>query len=345
MSTSVPSIAKIPGDMMVVTPFISVIVPVRNRVATLRELLDALLAQSYPQSRFEVLVMDNDSTEDVEGTVRDAAARAGFSMRHIRKQNDGPAASRNRGAELARGDLLAFTDSDCLPDRDWLRNAAHAFQEGVGVVCGPIDPVQITTRDPFFVHQIQQVTREDGLYRTANVLYRRDSFLKLGGFDEETRTYPWGQPIGGDDTEFAWRVKRAGFRSAFVEGARVRHRASSVRPLEYMLNSIQAQIMPRVVRSSPELRDMCLYRRYFVHKGSLLFLLLMVGIALAPKRRLALALGVPWLRDTWPILEMDLWPPKRWPRAAVRLAFQLQASVLLEGALIYGSIKHRRLVL
>jgi glycosyltransferase involved in cell wall biosynthesis len=345
VSISAPLAPTTIEERELVTPFVSVIVPVRNRADCLRDLLDALIVQSYPASRREVIVVDNDSREDIESIVNAAAARSECNIRYLRKRNDGPAASRNRGAVLARGELLAFTDSDCLPDRDWLSNGVGAFEDGIGVVCGSIEAVQIMPTDPFFVHQIHSVTREEGLYPTANVFYRRESFLKLGGFNETTRTYPWGQPVGGDDTEFAWRVKRAGFRSAFVDGARVRHRASKVLPHEYLLNSLQAQILPRVVRSSPELRDMCLYRRYFVHKGSALFLMCVAGAALAPRRRLALALTVPWLRHTWPMLRMDAWPPRRWPRAAARLALHVPASLLLEGALVYGSIKHQRIVL
>ena len=95
----------------------------------------------------------------------------------------------------------------------------------------------------------------------------------------------------------AWRVKRAGYESACFDGASVRHQASEVSPYEYMLNSLQAQILPRVVRSAPELRDMCLYKRYFVHKSSSMFLLFLAGAALVPKHRFALVLCVPWLRS------------------------------------------------
>jgi glycosyltransferase involved in cell wall biosynthesis len=330
----------------VTEPFVSVIVPVRNRAACVRQLLDALIDQSYASARYEVIVVDNESTEDIASIVREAAARAPFEMRYLRKHNDGPAASRNRGAEMARGDILAFTDSDCIPDRDWLAHGARAFEpDGVGVACGPIAPVEITRRDPFFVHQILPVTREEGLYPTANVFYRRDCFTALGGFDETLRTYAWGQPVGGDDTEFAWRVRRAGWASAFVDGARVRHQASKVRPHEYVLNSLQAQILPRVVRTAPELRETSLYRRYFVHKNSVLFLLFAAGAVLAPKRRGAAVLMLPWLRATWPVLRMDAWPPARWPRAALRLVLHVVAAGLLEGALLWGSIKNRRVVL
>ncbi len=328
------------------TASVSVIVPTRNRAEHVRVLLDALISQTYPASRVEIIVVDNDSEEDVAGVVSRAAERAACAVSYVRKQNDGPAASRNRGAAVARGEILAFTDSDCIPEREWLEAGLQAFKDAaVGVACGPILPVNITRRDPFFVHQITPVTREAGLYPTANVFYRRDVFLGLGGFDETRRTYWWGQPVGGDDTEFAWRTKHAGFRSAFAEGAVVRHGASGVRPHEYVLNSLQAQVLPRVVRDEPAVREMCFYKRYFVHKSSVLFLLAAAGVAAAPKRRSAAMLALPWLYSIGPILRIDAWPPTRWPRAGLRLVLQAASAALLEGALVYGSIKHRRLVL
>jgi glycosyltransferase involved in cell wall biosynthesis len=346
VSIDAPTLAPLSNREHQAAPMVSVIVPTRNRAECVRQLMDALARQSYPASRLEVIVVDNESTDDIEAIVWRAAESSGRKIRYVRKRNDGPAASRNRGAELARGEILAFTDSDCLPDENWLMEGVRAFdRDDIGVVCGPIIPVDVGPRDPFFVHQILPVTREEGLFPTANVFYRRECFLWFGGFDETLRTYPWGQPIGGDDTEFAWRVKRSGYQSAFVASASVRHQASEIAPHQYMLNSLQAQILPRMVRTAPELRDMCLYRRYFVTKNNGMFLLLLAGTALARKQPYALALGLPWLRSVWPILRIDAWPPKRWPRMALRLALHLESSLLLEAALIYGSVRNRRLVL
>src|SRR5262245_38813990 len=160
-------------------PFVSVIVPTWNRAPFLRQLLNALSFQVYPSDRLEVLVMDNSSTDNTEEVVSEAAARFEFSLRYCRKLNDGPAASRNRGAELATGEILAFTDSDCLPVPGWIASAVAHFEPGVGVVCGPVRPAPITREHPFFIHQVRAIEREEGLYPTANAFYRRDVFFEL----------------------------------------------------------------------------------------------------------------------------------------------------------------------
>ena len=90
---------------------------------------------------------------------------------------------------------------------------------------------------------------------------------------------------------------------------------------------------------------MAFYRRYFVHRNSALFVLFASGAILTPKWRFAVILTAPWLRTLWPMLKVDAWPPRRWPRAGLRLIFQILGATLLEASLIWGSIKNRRLVL
>lgn len=326
-------------------PFVSVIVPTWNRAAFLQQLLNALSFQIYPSDRLEVLVVDNSSTDNTEQVVADAAARFSFPVRYHRKVNDGPAASRNRGAELSIGEVLAFTDSDCLPVPGWIASAMSHFGRGVGLVCGPVRPSPITREHPFFIHQVRSIDREEGLYPTANAFYRRDVFFELNGFDETSRTYSWGQPVGGDDTDFAWRVKRAGYLSAFARGAAVLHQATPVTPREYLLSAVQAQVIPRLAALYPELRETCLYRHYFVHKDSAVFALLLAGIALSPVTRWSLALGIPWITTLHPLVKQDLWPPKYWARAAARIALRLESAILLELALLRSSVRNRSLVI
>jgi glycosyltransferase involved in cell wall biosynthesis len=294
----------------------------------------------------EVIIVDNESGDNTEAIVKEAAARAPFPVRYHRKINDGPASSRNRGAQLACGEIVAFTDSDCLPSPGWVVAAAEAFRRPeVGLVCGPIRHLPPADDEPLFVHQINPVEREEGLYPTANVFFRRAVFLELGGFDEARRTYAWGQPVGGDDTEFAWRVKEAGWQSVFAPKALVLHQASAVTPVQYLLNSVQAQIMPSMVARYPSLRRTALYRGYFVHRQAALFYLCLAGIALSRTAPAMLLLSVPWLHSTWPMLRPDAWPPRRWGRGLLRLICYFLSSMILVATLAWSSIRRRTVVL
>ena len=326
-------------------PSVSVIVPTRNRAPYLQQLMLALTAQIYPADRVEVIIVDNSSMDETEDVVRLMSKEAPFPIRYHRKADDGPAASRNRGAERATGEILAFTDSDCLPSPGWIRSAIEEFRPGVGLVCGPIKPIEVPADAPLFTHQIHEVNREDGLYATANVFYRRETFLSLGGFNEATRSYSWGQPVGGDDTEFGWCVKRSGMRSAFAAGAIVMHQATPVSLKGYLSHTVAAQILPKLLVTIPELRETCFYRRYFLHGKSATFYAFVAGVLLSRKTPLALALTVPWLQSIWPAIKIDAWPPRRWGRAATRLVLEIESSLLLSATLLYSSAKNRRLVL
>ncbi len=326
-------------------PSVSVVIPTRNRAPYLRDLLNALSVQVYPSDRLEVLVIDNSSSDDTREVVRESAAIAPYSLRYLRKDDDGPAASRNRGAEMATGDVLAFTDSDCIPSPNWIRLAVAHLRPGVGVVCGPVRPLPIGPDDPFFLHQIHAIEREDGLYATANVFYLRAAFLSLGGFQEDMRTYSWGQPVGGDDTELAWRIKRASYQSAFADDAFVYHQATPISMRSYLMQTAAAQVLPQLVARFPELRRSCLYRRYFLHGQSATFYPFVAGLLLAEVTPWSLLLTAPWLKAAWPALKMDIWPPRRWPRAAARLALEVESSTLLAAALMRGSMRNRSVVL
>ena len=97
-------------------PDVSVIVPVYNRAKVIRPCLDSILAVDYPVDRLELIVVDNASTDDTPRVLEQYAAR----IRIIREAKRGPAAARNAGLRVARGEVAAFTDSDCQVEQSWL---------------------------------------------------------------------------------------------------------------------------------------------------------------------------------------------------------------------------------
>ena len=99
-------------------PFISVIVPTYNRPEALSQCLAALAAQDYPPERFDVIVVDDESTVPLEGIV--SAFRGRLDVTLLRQRRSGSGPGRNKGATVARGSFLAFTDDDALPQPDWL---------------------------------------------------------------------------------------------------------------------------------------------------------------------------------------------------------------------------------
>ena len=97
----------------------SVIIASRDRPEHLRQCLESLVRLEYPKDRFEVIVVDDESAQPLDGVV--AAFAQSLNLQLIRIAHSGPGGARNHGANLAAGHVLAFTDDDCEPAPDWLR--------------------------------------------------------------------------------------------------------------------------------------------------------------------------------------------------------------------------------
>jgi cellulose synthase/poly-beta-1,6-N-acetylglucosamine synthase-like glycosyltransferase len=242
--------------------------------------------------------------------------------------------------------VLAFTDSDCHPISDWLRNAVAYLAKDVGLVSGPVRPFVNPRRIPgFFSHQIDH-QRENALYPTANVLYRREAFETAGGFDTAFDGR-FGRAPAGEDTDLGWRVRRAGYGAAWAADAPVDHEASSVSARRWLLAPRQAKGMPTLVAAIPELRGESLYLGCFMDRHNPPFYLGLagVGVALAWRRPWALLLAVPFLWQARGWVTRDVWPPTRWWRIPLKYGLVLERYALQTAALLQGSVRHRCLVL
>jgi GT2 family glycosyltransferase len=206
-----------------------VVVATYQRRDRVLRLLRALAAQRGVPD-FEVVVVDDASTDGTVDALRHAAPSLPFPVLVLRQdRNRGPAAARNRGWREASGTIVAFTDDDCVPERDWLAALTTRLQEGpVDLVAGrtAASPEAFQQRGTWS-YWIQD-DGASGFYSTCNVAYRRPVLEAVGGFDEAGFSYPRrGSParrcINGEDTDLAWRAIEAGFRAGVAEGALVEH--------------------------------------------------------------------------------------------------------------------------
>ncbi len=128
-----------PGGESRATPVrVSVVVPVYNRCGELRRLLEALSNQTFPRDEMEVLICDDGSTEDLTPVVAEFSDK--LPLVHLRQKNLGPGAARNLGLTHARGEIIALTDSDCIPCTTWLEEIVRPLADpSVGIVGGKID--------------------------------------------------------------------------------------------------------------------------------------------------------------------------------------------------------------
>lgn len=206
--------------MSVFAPTISVVIPVFNGERTIGACLQAVLAQDYPRGRLEVIVVENGSTDATSAVV----ARHPVTLLHSAKR--GPAAARNVGIASAGGEIVAFTDADCLPRPEWLTQLVQPYRDAcIGGTCGPIRAYQHPGRtlvelfsdyhSPLRNFKIDPSQHLPHLY-TANASYRRDILLRVEGFREGMFT--------GEDVDLAWRAQLdLGCKVAYAEGAEVLH--------------------------------------------------------------------------------------------------------------------------
>jgi hypothetical protein len=153
--------------------------------------------------------------------------------------------------------------------------------------------------------------------------------------------------VGGEDTDLAWRVKRAGYRAEFAEEAPVEHEASRLSPAEWLVHPIRAQIVPHLMDRIPELREE-LWLGCFAARSTAAFHLGWVGavLALVTRRPFLLALLLPWVWSQRSIVERrDLWPPPRWIRIPVKYALMVERFGMYAATLIVASIRYHRVVL
>ena len=206
---------------------LSVIVPAYNAEATLPALLDSLSAQSYKD--YEVVVIDDFSRDRTPRIAKDHQCKL-----IALSKNHGPAYCRNIGVKYASGEILVFTDSDCIVDNHWLENIHKCFlKNNVAAIMGrlimmpsnllgdSISALGFPAGGAIGFDKIWKVDQDgftDSL-STCNCALKRDIFQKMGGFDD---SFPFP---GGEDSFLAFNLRKADYLIKYCPDAIVYHRA------------------------------------------------------------------------------------------------------------------------
>lgn len=207
------------GGSLKRTANVSVIVPAYNAAGDITACIEAVLAQDYPGS-FEVVVVDNGSTDRTRDLVAAYPVRLATETAAI-----GSYAARNRGLEVAGGEILAFTDADCVPRPAWLAAGVAALErEGASMAGGDVAPAPATSEVERYLASRGTPSPRQPLAHpfrpfvpTANAFFRRMVFETAGCFNATL--------ISGGDADMCWRAAEAGFGAPiFVPEAVVEHR-------------------------------------------------------------------------------------------------------------------------
>ncbi len=204
-------------------PQVTIIIPVRNRPEEIGDCLKSLLKLDYPSDKMEIIVVDDASNDNTPEVI------SRFPVKLIKNSKKMQASySRNLAAAEARGDILAFIDSDCTADPLWLKTLVPAFNDPVnGAAGGKVD----SWFDKKALDRYEKVSsslnmgsrpkssREDGDFfylPTCNLLVKKDIFLRLEGFNVNMQV--------GEDVDFCWRLKDSGFEIEYCPAGVIFHK-------------------------------------------------------------------------------------------------------------------------
>jgi GT2 family glycosyltransferase len=206
------------------SPLVSVVIPTHARPAALDTCLAALATQTLDAGRFDVVVVDDGSPTPLD----DVLDRHSSSLRLTlhRQERSGAAAARNAGAAASRAPLLAFTDDDCAPTREWLEAMVAALRRTPDTLIGGLT-VNALTANPYAEASQSLLTylcaegfaRSNGLgfFASNNLGIARDAFAEVGGFDG---SFPGA---AGEDRDLCDRWQAQGRPLRLEPSAVVRH--------------------------------------------------------------------------------------------------------------------------
>lgn len=210
----------------------SVIVPAYNAEKTIRQCLKALLQQDFPKEQYEIIVVDDGSRD------RTAEVAMEYPVRVMRQKHTGPAAARNKGAKITKGEILVFIDADCKSKDNCLSTLVGNFNSpdiaGVGgsyetgnknYALARIIGYEIAIRH-------KRMPRFVDYLGGFNCAYRKDVFQKADGFDESFIE------ASGEDNDLSYRIFDMGYRLVFEPKAVVMHNHSS-RLIDYLRKQYQ----------------------------------------------------------------------------------------------------------
>ena len=204
-------------------PLVSIVIPVKDRADDLRHCITSLRQLAYPQDRLEVIVVDDGSTDSSP----EVAQELGAVLLESGAVGGGPALARNKGAAVANGDILAFIDSDCTAEENWLNELLPAFaDEKLAAVGGWVDGMyhgSALDRYEAVMSSLNLGRREmsggaggDTFYLpSCNLLMRKSAFAAAGGFRPEMHV--------GEDVDLTWRLRDAGWTIQYLPCGTVFH--------------------------------------------------------------------------------------------------------------------------
>ncbi len=198
---------------------VSIIIPAYNAENTIEDALKAVVRQSYKE-KYEIIVVDDGSTDNTAHIVEKYPG-----VKLVHQENKGPATARNLGFKKSQGDFILFTDADCMPHKDWIKNALRHFTDKkIGVVDGSYKIGNESSLLARCIHKeilyrhIYLMPLFPKCFGSYNFCVRRNIFEEVKGFDEVYCS------ASGEDNDLSYKILNAGYKIYFAPEVLVQHR-------------------------------------------------------------------------------------------------------------------------
>lgn len=181
-------------------PFVSIIIPMYNAAATIEACLDGLFKLDYPKDRFEVIIVDNNSTDD------SPMLASRYPVKVLHKAEGTIAAVRNFGAKAAKGDVYGFVDSDCVVKEDWIASALDVLSNPQVAAAGSnyLRPENCSWVEEAWLYESKYKPFETDFVPCGNFIVKASVFNAIGGFNERLTTC--------EDAEIGIRITQGGHK-------------------------------------------------------------------------------------------------------------------------------------
>jgi len=326
-----------PRETALKQPDVSVVVASHGRARRLSTLLDALAEQTLDPERWKLVVVHTYDEEVTARVLEDHRLSRAGTLRHtaVDLAVARPSVQRNIGWRATGAPLIAFTDDDCRPRKDWLERLVEAARAHPGaIVQGATRPDPREEKALSATHVRTLHVNPPGRFtQTCNILYERAVLERIGGFDERA--------ITGEDIDLALRAQDAGARLVGAPGALVYHAVEALSFSEKVRSNQKWQHLAYVVKQHPRLRAHCRFRIWWKpeHLYAALALAGLVGV----RRH-------PWmLAAVMPYYRFERWRYGNSARQRVQMARRMPERWLVEiveiGTFVRGSVRYHTILL
>lgn len=240
-------------------PFVSVVIPTYNRVELLRNCLLSFADQTYPKDKFEIIVINDGSTDNTEEMVTDLMSKFQCKLKYIKQHNQGVTRARNRGIIESEGIYIGFTSDDIIADPYWIEAAIDCFSDNdvVGVE-GIIVPTVDSKITPFTHYTISLKPRR---FLAANIFFKKSILDEVQRFDERFNIHV------REDTDIALTVLERGYEIIFSEKVIIKHPAYMSKHWKLFKEAKNGFIEPLLYKKHKKL--MSNYKKYNLERKTL----------------------------------------------------------------------------